>query len=179
MTFFGVDFSLTGTGVASFDGETWDAATIKTTAPDKTAGAFIDRVDKIAASIVSWCDPRDGDTLCMEGPALHAKSSQLDRMFGGWWLVYKALREHGVEPWVIPPTVVKQLATGTGNAGKDEVLIATVRRLDVEIANNNEADAAWLAVAADHITGGGHFPLPIAHLSGLTRLLNNRSKETP
>ena len=34
MTVFGVDLSLRSTGLASFDGDTWDTATIKTTPED-------------------------------------------------------------------------------------------------------------------------------------------------
>jgi Holliday junction resolvasome RuvABC endonuclease subunit len=174
MTVFGIDLSLTATGVASFDGTLWDTATIRSAPSDKSPGAFLDRVNDIAARIISWCDPIEGDTVTIEGPALHAKSGQLDRIFGSWWIVYQALREHHAEPFVIPPAVVKQLATGKGNAGKDEVLLATTRRLDAPVLNNNEADAAWLAVAATHIDGSGSFPLPQSHLTGLHKLLTTK-----
>lgn len=173
MTAFGIDFSLTSTGLVSFDGQDWDKATVKSSPEDASPGSFVDRVDDIAARIINWCDPHAGDVLCMEGPALNAKSSNLDRMFGGWWIVYKALREHHAEPFVVPPTVLKQLATGKGNASKDAVLIQTVKRLDrfVSIENNDESDGAWLAVAAGYIAGLEPVPLPAIHLKGLQALM--------
>lgn len=179
MTAYGIDLSMSATGVAMWDGESWNTATIKTKPADSSHGAFLDRADEIAAKVIAWCDPHDGDILCIEGPALQAKSSQLDRIFGLWWHVYAALRAHHAEPFVVPPTVVKQLATGKGNAGKDEVLIQSVRRLDADIANNNEADAAWLAVAGAHIAELNPTPLPQAHLKGLLLLIRNKTEAKP
>lgn len=171
MTVFGIDLSLTSTGLASFDGETWDVATVRTKPVDQSPGAFIDRVHHIAAEVINWCDPREGDVICIEGPSLHAKSNQLDRMFGAWWMVYAALTAHHGDVWVIPPTVVKQLATGKGNASKDQVLLATTQRIPgAPITGNDTADATWLAVAGTHIQGDG-IPLPQQHLTGLLKLI--------
>lgn len=179
MTAYGLDFSLTSTGLASFDGDTWDTATIRTTPVDSSPGSFLSRVDHIAAKAVSWMDPHEGDVICIEGPALHAKSSQLDRMFGAWWLLMKAITDHAGEPWIIPPAVVKQIATGKGNAGKDEVLIAMLRRFpSAPISGNDTADACALAVAATHIGGVG-IPMPKPNLAGLTKMLGAQLKEMP
>ncbi|KJL45591.1 hypothetical protein [Microbacterium trichothecenolyticum] len=173
MTAFGIDLSLRSTGLVMFDGETWDKATIETTPKDSTPGSFLDRVDDIADQIINWCDPRQGDVLCLEGPALQAKSAQLDRMFALWWLVYKRLREHHAEPFVVQAQIIKQLATGKGNASKEAVLIQTVKRLGrfVDVENFDESDAAWLAVAAGIIAGLDPLPLPAAHLKGLNELI--------
>lgn len=180
MTVFGVDFSLTSTGLAMWDGERWDRATIKTTPRDSSHGAFLDRVDDISARILTWTDLHDGDVVCMEGPALHAKSSQLDRMFGGWWMVYRAITEHHGEPFVIPPSTLKQIATGKANAGKDAMVIQAVRRVPAALVeNNDEVDAVWLAVAGAHIADLNPLPLPKEHLKSLHLLIQNRTKETP
>jgi Holliday junction resolvasome RuvABC endonuclease subunit len=46
----------------------------------------------------------------------------------------------------ISPTSVKKFATGKGTASKDEMILAATKRFpNVKIANNNEADALWLA----------------------------------
>jgi len=166
MSVFGLDLSLTSTGLASFDGDTWDTATIKSSPGDSSPGFFLDRVDDIAARVVSWMDPRNDDVIAIEGPSLHARSSRLDRMFGAWWIVVKAITEHHSEPVIIPPAVVKQIATGKGNASKDEVLAAMIRRFpDAPISGNDQADACALAVAASHIAGCP-IPVPKQHLTG-------------
>jgi Holliday junction resolvasome RuvABC endonuclease subunit len=178
-SFFGIDFSLTSTGLVSFDGETWDKATVKTKPQDQSHGHFIDRMDGIAAKVIAWCDPRPGDILALEGPALTAKSQQLDRMFGGWWLLYKALREHGAEPFVISTGTVKKLATGSGTADKDRVLIQAVKRLPIDVEGNDEADAGWLAVAAARIGGVEAVKLPTAHTESLDKLIRDGAKGFP
>lgn len=149
MTVFGVDLSLRSTGLASFDGHTWDTATIKTTPEDQTPESFLIRVDNIAAKAVSWMDPRDGDVIAMEGPALHAKSSQLDRMFAAWWLVFKTIHAHHESPLIVPPATLKKFATGKGNADKGMMRAALDERVPGHAATNNDTtDASWLAVAA-------------------------------
>jgi Holliday junction resolvasome RuvABC endonuclease subunit len=172
MTVFGVDWSLGATGIASWDGAEWDVATIKPSPEDSSRGAFLERVDAIAARIIAWCDPHEGDIFVMEGPAVHAKSAQLDRMFAGWWMTYRALREHHAEPWVLTPSELKKLATGNGGASKEDVLIQAIRRIpEAGVANNNEADAVWLGVAGSIIQRSSAVALPTTHLSTMKTFL--------
>lgn len=174
--FIGIDWSLTSTGVAAFvDGE-WDVCTIRTKPDNGTPTGFLERVHHIAAKITEWADPAEGDVWAIEGPSLGAKGAAVDRMFGGWWLTVDALTAHHEEPWVFAPTSVKKVATGKGNAGKDEVVIATTKRLpEANATNNNESDAVWLAVAASIIAGEPIIDLPTAHTKGLTRTLKGKS----
>lgn len=170
--FYGIDWSLTNTGVTAFvDGE-WDRMTVKTGPDDGTPTGFLNRVHRIAGEIINWCDPREGDIWCIEGPSLHAKGAAVDRMFAGWWLVMDDLTNHHAEPWVIAPSTLKKLATGKGNAGKDEVLLSTAKRLpEADVTNEHEADAAWLTVAASLIHGQPILELPANHTTGLKRIL--------
>ena len=48
------------------------------------------------------------------------------------------------EPIAIPPTTLKQYVTGSGRAGKDE-MVAAVQKWDPDITDNNLADAYGLA----------------------------------
>ncbi|NUS59160.1 MAG: hypothetical protein HOV66_30530, partial [Streptomycetaceae bacterium] len=66
---------------------------------------------------------------------------------------------------------VKKYATGKGNAGKDEVLAAVVRRYpDVEVSNNNEADALVLrAMGCDHL-GQPLAVVPQTHRAALDKV---------
>ncbi|MEW1990751.1 hypothetical protein [Microbacterium sp. NPDC078849] len=174
--FIGIDWSLTGCGVAAYiDGE-WDRCTIATKPDDGTPEGYLDRVEGIAAKIAAWADPAEGDVWAIEGPSLGAKGSSVDRMFGGWWLTMNALREHHQAPWVFAPSSLKKLATGRGNAAKDEVLLATAKRLpEADVRNNNEADAAWAAIGASILRGQPIIELPAAHTKGLTRTLKGKS----
>jgi Holliday junction resolvasome RuvABC endonuclease subunit len=174
--FVGIDWSLTATGVVVWSEGEWDRCTIRTTADDGTESAFLRRVHKIAAEIIAWADPREGDVIAIEGPSLGAKGAAVDRMFGGWHITMDDLIQHHGEPWVFAPSSVKKLATGKGNAGKDEVLLATAKRLpEADVTTNHEADAAWLAIAASIIHGQPILQLPTNHTSGLTRILKGKS----
>lgn len=174
--FIGIDWSLTGCGVAAYvDGE-WDRCTIKSKPDDGTPEGFLARVDSIAAQIVSWADPAARDIWAIEGPSLGARGSAVDRMFGGWWLTMAALTAHHGTPWVFAPSSVKKVATGSGAAGKDEVLLSTERRLpEADVRNNNESDAVWLAVCASITHGEPIIQLPKNHIAGLTRTLKGKS----
>lgn len=174
--FIGIDWSLTACGVAAYvDGE-WDRCTIPTKPDDGTIEGYLDRVEHIAAKVTAWADPAAGDVWAIEGPSLGAKGAAVDRMFGGWWLTVKALRDHHAAPWVFAPSSLKKLATGKGNAGKDEVLLATAKRLpEADVRNNNESDAVWAAIAASIIRGEPIIQLPANHTAGLTRTLKGKS----
>lgn len=173
--YIGIDFSLTGTGVAHYRNGEWDCTTIRSLKDDGTPTGFLRRVHKIAADIIAWADPIEGDVWAIESPAFNAKGAALDRMFGGWWIVIDDLTQHHAEPWLVPPTMLKKLATGKGNAGKDEVLAATVRRHpDAPIRDNNMADAVTLAVAASVFQGHPIINLPATHTAGIHKAMQGK-----
>jgi len=142
----GIDFSLTATGVCAItDGEA-ESITIRSVKEEHWFD-FPKRVTGIAFDIEEWVGDRDPYVI-LESPAFAAKSSSLDRMFGGWWLLLDVLTTTCSfdPPLLVTPSQVKKFATGKGNAGKDEVMLATARRYpDVVIGNNNEADALTIA----------------------------------
>ncbi len=174
--FIGIDWSMTACGVATYvDGE-WDRMTVRTKPDDGTPSGFLRRVHHIASKIIEWADPAEGDVWAIEGPSLGAKGAAVDRMFGGFWITVDDLTQHHAEPWVFAPTSIKKLATGKGNAGKDEVVIQTTKRLpEADASNNNEADAVWLAIAASLLHGEPIIELPTAHTTGLKRILKGKS----
>lgn len=170
VTVYGVDFSLRSTGLASFDGTLWDTATIKSAPEDQSPGSFLSRVDDITARILNWCDPHHGGVVCMEGIAFNAKGRAVDRLHYGWWATYRAITEHHGEPYVVTATELKRLATGRGTAGKDEMLLAAARLIpDAPVRNNDEADAAWLTVAASIIDGHPVIKLPADHIKRIRK----------
>ena len=92
---------------------------------------------------------------------------------GLWWMTVDMIAARGLGfPLVVPPTVRAKYATGKGNAGKDEVLAAVIRRYPAaQVNNNDEADALVIAAIAARLGGDPiEESLPVAHLDALKTL---------
>lgn len=154
----GVDFSLTATGVAYIEDGAAECATIRSKKEDGW-WEFPSRVQDIAYAVDLWRNPLGlpgPAQLVIETPAFAAKSASLDRMFGGWWMfVSTIMRDCLYEPpLLVTPSQVKKFATGKGNAGKDEVMLAVSRRYpDVPVKDNNQTDALVLAAIGAAVLG--------------------------
>jgi Holliday junction resolvasome RuvABC endonuclease subunit len=86
-------------------------------------------------------------------------------------VVRVALHEAGVPVAEIAPASLKRYATGRGNAGKAEVLVAAVKRLGYDGASSDEADALWLlAMALDHYGVPGKVDMPQQHRTALEKV---------
>ena len=90
--YIGIYLSLRSTGLVRFEDGALECATVKSVGSvSDSPGMFVDRIDGVITRILEWVDLRDGDVVTIESPALHGKSSSLDRMFGAWWLVVSAI----------------------------------------------------------------------------------------
>ncbi len=90
----------------------------------------------------------------------------MDRLHYAWHRTVEYI-SHLIADDVLTVTTnqVKQLATGKGNSQKDEVLLATERRVpEADASNNDEADAVWIAVGASILAGNPLINLPAAHM---------------
>ena len=78
----------------------------------------------------------------------------------------------GVPVLPVPPSCRAKYATGKGNAGKDEVLLAVARRYPhAPVGGNDEADALVLAAMGARLLGEPvEDSLPKAHLDALAKL---------
>jgi len=87
------------------------------------------------------------DLIVLEGYAYGRgqKAHQMGETRGPVKLWLHQTRRPFVE---VPPSVVKKVATGRGNAPKREVLAEAVRRLGYGGHDENEADALWLWACA-------------------------------
>lgn len=169
----GVDLSLTATGVAVIT-----PAYAHVTTHVIRSGALPERMDLAARdaraeSIVSrlWLHlPRPVDLLVIESPAFsRTTGSQHDRS-GLWWrVVHKALHDQSVRGVVeVGASARARYATGKGNAGKDAVLAATVRRYpQVDVEGNNDADALVLAAMGARALGHPIDSVPLTHLTAM------------
>jgi Holliday junction resolvasome RuvABC endonuclease subunit len=133
----GLDLSLTATGVADTSG----------TSVLSTKLRGCERLAWLREEIVCLFPPLNDGTqdglAVMEGYS-YASANQAHQAGELGGVIRLALHEGGVPCIVVSPKTLKKYATGHGNAGKEEVLAAAIRRLNYEGHNNNEADALWL-----------------------------------
>ena len=178
MTYIGIDPSLTRTAVCIIEDDGSVTMRQKGTTGRATA-TFADRLTRIA-DIACWTFDvvnNEGGHLhqwAIEGPSIGSKNAAAahDRS-GLWWLMVDMVASNGNGlPLVVPPTVRAKYATGKGNAGKDEVLAAVVRRYDfAPVENNDQADAFVIAAIAARLGGNPiEESLPAAHLDALKTL---------
>ncbi|UQS95197.1 RuvC-like resolvase [Pseudanabaena phage Pam4] len=179
MKILGLDLSLSSTGVAHVtttpDG--WQAETSRVVVkarhvprggePHTLAERSV-RLRRLAGLITDHA--RGADLVVVEGPSYASDTGKAHDRAGLWWLVVGRLTGAGLQVVEVPPSTVKTYATGKGNAGKDEVLAAVVRRYPtVEVRDNNEADALVLAALGARFLRLPIEPdLPKTHLRALT-----------
>ncbi|MGV9540894.1 hypothetical protein ACWDSF_06175 [Nocardia beijingensis] len=168
----GLDLSLTSTGVAVIPPRTRPACgTIGSVGKkgDPWAARYR-RLGDLAGRILAVVP--EGALVVMEAPSYgSATGSQHDRS-GLWWMVFDLLA--GTTRTVVPvePTVRAKYATGKGNASKDAVLAAAVRRYaDINITGNDTADAVVLGAIGCRLLGEPiDDPMPAVNLSALAKL---------
>lgn len=186
----GIDPSLTSTGVAVIhQRNAHSPMTPGHALPEDSRTVELHRVQSKGKATASW-DQR-GDRLSllvggiidvvpqralvlMESPAYGAKGSgQFDRA-GLWWAVHTELRRAlGCRVVPVTPPQRAKYGTGAGNADKDRVLAAVVRRYPtIEVSGNDEADALIMAAMGARLTGHPiDGDMPQAHLAALDKLL--------
>jgi len=161
------DLSLTQTGWATWDGDVRRCGTIR---PKDVAMARLDRVRREVLTIADGAE-----LVVIEGYSYGSgnQAHQLGELGGVVRLSLWATRQTRLyrPPFVeVPPAVLKKYATGRGNAGKEEMLVAAVRRLGYEGSNNNEADALWLLSAGLDAYRASWAKLPEAQVEALAKL---------
>ena len=159
MNVLALDLSLTGTGWATPEAT-------GTLVPPAKVGKGVDRLRWIRDEVLvlAWPVP---DLIAIEGAAFGQArgSSRLHALGELSGVVRVALHELGVPVVDVAPAVVKRLATGKGNAPKEAVLVAAVRRLSFEGHSPDAADARWILEAvAQHYGLPWRATLPAAHL---------------
>ena len=158
----GIDPSLTSTGLARVDVDPSrmrghsEAVAIETArVPSKPTGkTYFDTALRIAA-IASQVHmaTKDIDLAVIEGPAFSSQGQGVHSRYWLWGKVYDALLTCNVPILVVTPNQRCKYITGKGNAGKDMVLAAAIKRWpEVDLGGNDEADALVLAaIGARHL----------------------------
>ena len=165
----GIDPSLTATGLAVVGNGVALASCVKIR-PANLRGH--ERMDAIREVVLDTVDK--AGLVVIEGPSYGSSAGQAGHheRAGLWWLLTRLLWQADIPYAVMSPSGLKKYITGKGNADKDSVLAAVVRRYGehVVIDNNNAADAFALAAAgADHL-GEAIEPMPETHRAALAKV---------
>ncbi len=179
----GLDLSLTGTGMAG-NGDYWSARIV--TKPTKGADSTLDGLRRIGRILreMDGAGVFDHELIVMEGPSFGQMREQGEHVRAGlWWAAAQRAAEVGTPLLVVPPATLKTYATGRGNASKDQVLAAVVKRYPGwEVTGNDVADAVGLmAIGArllgepveaspPNFHGSARASLPQTHLRALAAL---------
>jgi hypothetical protein len=170
----GLDLSLTATGIAS------DQGTSCITPSKNMSGAerliwirrqVLDATHDLDQGSGPRCDTcrcwgTHPDLVCIEGYSFASRhgGERLGELGG----VIRVELTERLLPWVeLAPKIVKKLATGRGNAAKEEVFAAAIRRLDYRGNSLDEADALWVREVALQHFGEPTAELPAKHLEAL------------
>lgn len=157
----GLDLSLTMTGVATA------AGSFAIRCGNERGMARLATVRNRVIGVVS----RNGraDLVVIEGYSMGTarQSSHAHGLGELGGVVRLVLWEAGVPYVDVPPACLKKYATGAGNARKEAVLIAAVRR-GAEVQDNNEADAWWLRAMGMDALGSPVVVVPQLHRKALT-----------
>lgn len=158
----GLDLSLTATGVATSDGS-WIVKPGKLRGPERLATIR----DFVAAAVLD--EPVPVDLVVIEGYAYGRNNNrEILGELGG--VIRLLLWENDVRYLDVPPSTLKMYATGKGNAGKTEVVIAARERLGYSGHDDNEADAMWLYALGCDLLGQPLVKLPQTHRRALEKL---------
>jgi crossover junction endodeoxyribonuclease RuvC len=165
----GLDLSLTSTGVAvaTPDGAITDRITTKPV-PNAT---LTDRAERIARIVVAVLQHVTfADLVVIEGPSYGSTTPHQHDRAGLWWQVVGRLWQRDYPLVEVPPSTRMRYATGRGNAGKDDVLSAVIRRYPhIDVNGNDEADSLILAaMGIRHLGAPLEASLPATHLAAMT-----------
>ena len=166
----GIDLSMTSTGLAVIANGIIETHTVTSKPDDGTLRSFLYRSERIAKQIDDAVKFTSTDLVIIEGMAFAAKSSSLDKIHAHWWLVVKYISEFlDQEPVVITSGQRCKYATGKGNANKDVVLSAVIKRYpQADPAGNDEADAViFAAMGARHLGHPVEASLPLLNLEAM------------
>lgn len=86
----------------------------------------------------------DADLVVIEGYAFAAHASHAHELGELGGVVRVGLADANIAFVDVPPASLKLFATGRGNAKKEEVLAAAIRKLGYDGHSTDEADAMWL-----------------------------------
>lgn len=160
MNIVGVDLSLTSTGIADADG----ARLIKT----RMSGMA--RIEYIREKVLDFQRAGEINIFVIEGYSFGSHASHAHELGELGGVVRHCLFSLQLQYVDVPPSSLKRYATGKGNARKEDMLGAAIRRLGYEGNSYDEADALWLrAIGLDYYSQPV-VSLPASHREALAKI---------
>lgn len=157
----GLDFSLTGTGVAHTVEGAVCTHLIKTN-PKHRDGRLI----QIRDTVRQYAE--GAELALIEAPAAKSFTSVISGMVQGIGRV--VLLEMGIPYGTLMPASLKKFATGKGTGDKIPMALAALKRAGLEFPDDNQCDAFWLWVAANYQMGQPVFDLPALNRESLKKI---------
>ena len=143
-----LDLSLTSTG--------WCVDGVTGVIKPKVRGW--ERINQITSAVLDL--RQDCDLVVLEGYSYGSQGRAIVQIHGLGEIVRYKLWKAEVPYADVPPSTLKKYATGKGNAPKDAMIAAAIRRFGFEGCDNNEADAYLLWCLAREASGGPVAPVP-------------------
>lgn len=157
----GVDLSLTGTGIATADGE----LTVRTNAADPIEM----RLQVIRNAVLHRCAVVPPvDLVVIEDFVTRSPAASTLGMVHG--VVRVALTEAGIPFVLVPPATLKKYVCGKGTAKKDDMRMETYKRFGLDIADDNQVDAFGLRAMALDALGHPLRTMPTAQRDSLEKI---------
>lgn len=164
----GLDLSLTGTGWAT------SVATNGTWEPPKTSSRGCERLDWILQRLLDLVQDSQGkriiDLVVLEGYSFGSSAAGVRAIGELGGLIRWALWKKRIPYAEVPPKSLKLYATGKGNAGKPEMLVAAMKRLGFEGHDDNQVDAVWLRQMGLDAYGRSRVDLPAVNRAALAKV---------
>lgn len=162
-TIAALDLSLTQTGWARGNGTTREVGTLRTA---QLRGMH--RLRQIQQEVMRLAT--GADLVVIEGYSFGAKGNAVVSLGELGGVVRLSLHVAGIPYVEAPPSTLKKYLTGKGNAPKEAMLAAAIRRLGYAGSNHNEADALALLHAGLDAYGQAWATLPAAQTDALKAL---------
>lgn len=167
--YLGIDPSLRSSGFGIVG---TDYCEVHVSQPKKLVGG--DRLKYHVDKLREILSHHDIIAAAIEGPALNAvnRADDLGQIRGTFLYV---LAELGIPVTVLPPTSVKKFATGSGSAGKEQMLHAAHHAWPtIQFLTDDAADAAWIAAFAQALTDD--VPVTASQLSAIRGIRGSHHK---
>ncbi len=156
LTVAGIDQSFTACGVSrvtvtnrlgTVDYSHWTSV-VKEKKEDKgrdSVDRITDITHKVCGALMEGAWTSMIDLYCVEGYAYGMQNKSHDMGELSFGLRY-SLKQSGCIVIVAPPTCIKKLISGNGNASKSDMIYAVNTKFGVDFTDHNKADAFALAV---------------------------------